>query len=102
MWVVILGVLIGVTAFFLKKPLLIVATSLGGAFAVVGSIEAMVGTLNIALTLPTTWQDWVGFLYPLKSTNVFGKQGRFWWNTWARGIRTFDSGLLHGTRTVIT
>ena len=47
--------------------MLIVATSAGGAFAVVGSCLVMAGELNIAavdangFVLPTTWQDWAGF-----------------------------------------
>lgn len=65
-WVVVFGLIGGAIACCLKKPLLIIATSGGGSFAVVASIMAMCGTLNIAKVTEdglaeTTWQDWAGF-----------------------------------------
>ena len=66
-WMVIFGLIGGAIACCLERPLMVVATSAGGAFAVVASIMAMAGTLDIAAStqdgtaLPTAWQDWAGF-----------------------------------------
>jgi len=66
-WIVVLGLIGGVIACCLKRPLMIVATSAGGSFAIIASCMAMAGTLNIAestedgFALPTTWQNWAGF-----------------------------------------
>lgn len=76
-WVVIFGIVGALLALCFKRVLLIVSTSVGGAFAIVGSISAMAGTLNIASVDPsgevaeTTWQDWASFAGVI-GLSVFG------------------------------
>lgn len=64
-WVIVFGIIGGIVACFLKKPLLVVATAGGGAFGIVYSIMAMSGTLNISGSngdiMSTTWMDWTAF-----------------------------------------
>jgi len=62
-WVVVFGIVGGLIAICLKKPLLVVATSAGGAFTIVASAMAMAGQLNIGTypTMPTTTEEWVAF-----------------------------------------
>lgn len=63
----VFGFVGGCIACFLKKPVMILGTSAGGAFLTVASIMAMAGTLNIVadsgsnVAVTTTWQDYLGF-----------------------------------------
>jgi len=66
-WMVIFGLIGGAIACFLERPLLLLATAAGGAFAIVASSMGMAGTLSIAAlpingsVVSTNWQDWAGF-----------------------------------------
>jgi len=66
-WVIVFGLIGGLIACCLKRPLLIAATACGGSFAVIAESMAMAGNLHIGvstvdgLPIPTTWQDWTGF-----------------------------------------
>jgi len=66
-WIIVFGLIGGLIACCLKRPLLIIATSCGGSFAVIGASLAMAGSLHIAVStddgvpLPTTWEDWAAF-----------------------------------------